>query len=98
MVLRIFKPGVVTAISNRGNFAVAALASAATSERLDASHAAASAQPPASRMAAAVASAPSFDRSAHITLAPSDARASAEDLPMPEAAPSTTAVFPVRSN
>jgi len=97
MVLRIFSPGVVTAISMRGNFCIAAAASAVTSEALDASQFAEAAKPPFARMPAAVASAPSAARSAHITSAPSDANASAEDLPMPEAAPSTTEVFPVRS-
>ncbi len=49
------------------------------------------------KFAAAVASAPSPARSAHITRAPRDASASADDFPIPEAAPSTTAVLPVRS-
>ncbi|MHC2629179.1 hypothetical protein ACVME5_001833 [Bradyrhizobium liaoningense] len=68
-----------------------------TSAALAASQLAASAQPPLSRMPAAVASAASSARSAQTTRAPSPASASADDLPMPEAAPNTTAVLPVRS-
>jgi hypothetical protein len=45
-------------------------------------------------MPTAVASALAAARSAQNTLVPSAADASAEDLPMPEAAPSTTAAFP----
>src|ERR1700760_4449693 len=98
MVLRMLRPGVVTAMSIAGNFDRAHRASPATAVRLAASHTAADADPPFFRMPAAVASAPSASRSAQSTTAPSAARASADDFPMPDAAPSTTALFPERSN
>src|SRR3984957_2411245 len=47
---------------------------------------------------AAVASTPTLSRSAHITVAPSAASASADALPMPDAAPSTSAVLPSSRN
>jgi hypothetical protein len=51
-----------------------------------------------SPIAAAVLSTPSLFLSAQITAAPSAANASAEALPMPEAAPRTSAVLPSRRN
>src|SRR5208283_537199 len=92
-----FNPGVVTAMSRRGNLAFAASAKLLTAAALPASATIASAAPPFSRILAAVASAPPPSRSAQTTRAPRPASASAEDLPMPDAAPSTTAIFPVRS-
>ena len=87
-------PGVVTATSMRPSEAWARCTNAATSSPLAASARDASAVPPPARIAAAVASARARSRSAQWTAAPSAPSASAAALPIPEAAPRTSALRP----